>query len=283
MKFAEAISVYEQALALEPNHPSAWTNLADSFLQVGNWQDACDAANRQIALRPGHIGALSLKSVALQELGSTNAWREIVDLTVWSAASILHRTRRSFRIYKRSIMHWRTIAGDIRALPMNRPTIRRRSDGVLELSARRREGCYCLALLYRGLRKSIWRPARSILHIRTFGQRPAGWDYFLWGTVFGAQGHQVSHVHPDGWLSGVYHVVVPPSIDNDLKAENRNVLIEFEPKSGLSEVKGRPRNQKCSNLSKDALSVSVLFLPSDDTVRIRNEARQSGLDLMPRA
>ena len=61
-KFAEAISVYEQALALQPNHPSAWTNLAGSFLQVGRWQDACDAANRQIALRPGYIGALALKA-----------------------------------------------------------------------------------------------------------------------------------------------------------------------------------------------------------------------------
>ena len=73
----------------------------------------------------------------------------------------------------------------------------------------------------------IWRLVRSILHIPTFSSGRRAGIITLWGTVLGAQGHQVSHVHPDGWLSGVYYAAVPLSIDNDLKAENRNGWIEF--------------------------------------------------------
>ena len=35
-------------------------------------------------------------------------------------------------------------------------------------------------------------------------QAAGGLGLLPWGTVLGAQGHQVSHVHPDGWHSGVY-------------------------------------------------------------------------------
>ena len=49
-KLAEAISVYEQVLALELNHSSAWTNLAGSFLQgTGKTR----ATRRTVKLRLG--------------------------------------------------------------------------------------------------------------------------------------------------------------------------------------------------------------------------------------
>ncbi len=34
-----------------------------------------------------------------------------------------------------------------------------------------------------------------------------------WGVVLGAQGHQVPHIHPSAWLSGVYYVRVPELVN----------------------------------------------------------------------
>jgi uncharacterized protein (TIGR02466 family) len=34
-----------------------------------------------------------------------------------------------------------------------------------------------------------------------------------WGVVLGAQGHQVPHIHPSAWLSGVYYVRVPDVVN----------------------------------------------------------------------
>lgn len=39
--------------------------------------------------------------------------------------------------------------------------------------------------------------------------RLPAWDLVAWATVLGRQGHQQPHIHPGGWLSGVYYVQVP--------------------------------------------------------------------------
>ena len=38
---------------------------------------------------------------------------------------------------------------------------------------------------------------------------PARWSLNVWALVMDGQGYQVSHIHPSGWLSGVYYVTVP--------------------------------------------------------------------------
>ena len=40
----------------------------------------------------------------------------------------------------------------------------------------------------------------------------------LWPTVLGSQGHQASHIHPGGWLSGVYYVRLPAGVGGDDQA-----------------------------------------------------------------
>jgi tetratricopeptide (TPR) repeat protein len=44
------------------------------------------------------------------------------------------------------------------------------------------------------------------------GWTPARWDLDIWGVVLRPGGFQESHIHPDGWLSGVYYAAVPPGI-----------------------------------------------------------------------
>lgn len=69
--------------------------------------------------------------------------------------------------------------------------------------------------------------------------RPDGWQLVAWGVVLESQGHQNPHIHPDGWLSGVYYVRVPGS-----------VTAGSEEKPGCLEV-GRPPDTL--NCKMDAL------------------------------
>lgn len=39
------------------------------------------------------------------------------------------------------------------------------------------------------------------------------WSLRVWGTVLEAGGHQAAHIHPLGWLSGVYYLQVPADMD----------------------------------------------------------------------
>ena len=36
----------------------------------------------------------------------------------------------------------------------------------------------------------------------------------IWGVVLGAEGHQIPHIHPSAWLSGVYYVRLPGAMDS---------------------------------------------------------------------
>ena len=39
----------------------------------------------------------------------------------------------------------------------------------------------------------------------------------LWANVLNQGGHQISHIHPDAFISGIYYLKVPKSIENDIK------------------------------------------------------------------
>ena len=54
---------------------------------------------------------------------------------------------------------------------------------------------------------------------------PADVEISVWGVVMDEDGHQVPHIHPSAWLSGVYYVEVPDSVCDDDPA--RSGWIEF--------------------------------------------------------
>ena len=60
--------------------------------------------------------------------------------------------------------------------------------------------------------------------------RPSKVKLSLWAVVMQAQGHQIPHIHPAAWLSGVYYAKVPAAV-----AESKAGWIEF----------GRPGDNYC--------------------------------------
>ena len=61
-------------------------------------------------------------------------------------------------------------------------------------------------------------------------QNPRNWEIIAWGSILGKQGHHESHIHGDGWLSGVYYGKLPDVMETENK--KREGWIEF----------GRPKN-----------------------------------------
>ena len=45
--------------------------------------------------------------------------------------------------------------------------------------------------------------------------KPGSWDIDIWGIVIRPGGYQLSHIHRDGWISGVYYAAVPESVRSD--------------------------------------------------------------------
>ena len=61
------------------------------------------------------------------------------------------------------------------------------------------------------------------------GRRPPSVSISMWGNILKSAGHQTTHNHPSGWLSGVFYVKVPEPILNG--GNGQDGWIEF----------GRPR------------------------------------------
>ncbi len=45
--------------------------------------------------------------------------------------------------------------------------------------------------------------------------KPKAWDIDIWGIVIRSGGYQLSHIHRDGWISGVYYAAVPESVRSE--------------------------------------------------------------------
>jgi len=225
---AEAIPAYQKALTLFPDHPCAWTNLAMAFLQEGQWHDALNAAERQISLQPGHTGSIALKCIALQELKLDGAWKEIVDFD---------RLIGSFDIspkpegYPDLLAFNRDLAAYCKAhqsltyepkantTTLGWQTSDISNDGEPVIDALLAEIEVCVQQYIQSHPVDRDHPFLA--------QRPTQWNYYLWGTVLKSEGHQASHLHRDGWLSGVYYAELPSSIVSDANSDTNDGWIEF--------------------------------------------------------
>jgi uncharacterized protein (TIGR02466 family) len=79
--------------------------------------------------------------------------------------------------------------------------------------------------------------------------RPQRWQLAVWGVILGAQGHQVPHIHPDAWVSGVYYASLPPIVSRagescagwiefgqppaEFRAGGRHAVRAIQPEEGL--------------------------------------------------
>lgn len=223
----EAVEAYGRGLAMQPNHPSAWTALCRALLEEGRWKEAAAAADRQLALRPGHTVALALKSVALQELGADEAWRELVDFdrligcfdievpAGYADLSTFNQALTDFCQKHRSLKY----------APSDKAT--EFGSQTNNLAA---EADSPVADLLEAVEKctDLYRTERPLSSGHPFlGQRPESWQKDIWATVLESGGHQQSHIHRVGWLSGVYYAQKPEAINAHMPAADMAGWIEF--------------------------------------------------------
>lgn len=223
----ESVEVYREGLSMQPNHPSAWSAFGRALLEDGRWGEAAEAADRQLALRPGHTVALALKSVALQEKGDHQGLRELVDFDRlieafdidvpdgYADLASFNQAITDFCQQHRSLKY----APEDKATEFGSQTnnLAPETDtpvadllAIIEKCAER----YC--------KEHPISPDHPFL-----SQRPENWECDIWATVLESGGHQQSHIHRVGWLSGVYYAQKPDVIDAQTSASDRAGWIEF--------------------------------------------------------
>ena len=212
-RYDDAAVAYEQALAIAPDNPGAWSNLSRASLHLGDWEKSADAADRTLKLWPGHTGALAIKSVALAELGRTAEVSGLVDfdrliekrdfsapegyddLASFNQALCDHCLNHPSLVYE----------------PGENTTMKGHQTGNLSRARDLGPIGPLLAMIENAVHEYQAShppdPAHPFLT-----RQPKHWNYDIWGTVLGSQGHQASHIHRSGWLSGCYYARIPDVI-----------------------------------------------------------------------
>jgi len=223
---AEAIMAYERSLTRDPHSADVWAKMSRVLLWEGNWGAALDATDRAIALRPGHTGALALRSVALAELGREREWAELVDFdrligAFPIAAPLSYEDMAAFnRALAKSYIENPSLVFD--------PSDYSTKGGYHSASLHQRQVMGAVGDLIDAIEACVvtYVKERPQAAGHPFlGQRPEAWEIVIWGIVLPQGGYQDPHIHRDAWLSGVYYPQVPTILQD---AENdRAGWIEF--------------------------------------------------------
>lgn len=222
---ADAIANVEKAVAMDPSNADFRATLAGYYLEANEPGAALQASRECLAVAPRNLTALTFQAIALARLGERAAAARLVDFERLIQCSRLPVPDG----YASAAGFNEALAAHVRS----HPTLR--SDPINNAT---RFGKHTENLLVnptgpipafaQQIAKAVedylrWLP-RDATH-PFLAHRPAGLSYTMWSVVMDSQGHQLPHMHPDGWVSGVYYVALPQTMHSATQA--RDGWIEF--------------------------------------------------------
>ncbi|MDP6389908.1 MAG: tetratricopeptide repeat protein [Alphaproteobacteria bacterium] len=214
-RHGEAEAAYRLAVEAAPDYAGAATNLADLYLEVGDPAKALDACDSYLARHPGDTAAMAFKCVVLTELGEATAATDLLGLDdlVRPAMMAVPDGYADIAGFTTALAEHVLAHPTLVDSPLSHATRKGKHSGELladpkgpiadlESVIRDRVEAYMAAL-----------PDRS--EHPFIDRKPAGFGLSIWGVVMPAQGHQIAHIHPAAWLSGVCYPLVPDLIRED--------------------------------------------------------------------
>jgi len=219
-----AAEAYAEAIRMAPDYDKVQVNLGDLYLQQGNPQAAIDLCDAYLADHPGNIQILAYKAIALEEraavgdrggAGDRFAVRELYDFD-----RLLRLVRPPAPDGFADMAQFNRALGEhvlghpsLTAQPASHATRSGRHSGELLVEPKGPVAVLETLIMaavddYRGAVPSD--PAHPWL-----AKRPEHLGLSVWGVAMDRQGHQLAHIHPSAWLSGVYYPKIPAVIRAD--------------------------------------------------------------------
>ncbi len=208
---SKAVPAYEKALRLDSNQPVVLANFGSVSLEVGEPSRALQMAERSLALVPHGRRAIVVKAFALHELGREEEAAELLNLDLvrtYPCESI--EGFENIKEFNRALADHITGHPSLEFEPANRSTTKGEQTGELLIEPKGP-----VAQLEQKILESLELFLSSLPSDPThpyLSHRPRQFRLNAWGTRLGAQGHQSHHIHPGGWVSGVYYVQLPPEM-----------------------------------------------------------------------
>ncbi|MDA7946644.1 MAG: tetratricopeptide repeat protein [Hyphomicrobiaceae bacterium] len=223
-KLEDAFTAHRNGMAVDPDYPDAASNLADVLVQMDRPEDAIRACDTYLSRHPGDAAVLAAKSIALNEAGERDAYAGLVDLERF-VRPIRHDPPEGYDTidaFNTALNDHVTSHPTLVDAPASHTTMNGKQTG--SINAGLKGPVEALeALIEKGIEHYMSGVADAQAH-PTVAHRPAKYELSIWGTVLEGEGFQAPHIHPSGWLSGVYYPQVPKIVEDE---ENKFGWIEF--------------------------------------------------------
>lgn len=220
----EAVQAFDRSLQLDSGFAPAYAFKGAALLEAGQPGEALAALRQCLDIDPANRSALAFKAVALGELGRYKERDHLLDFgrLVRRAKVLAPPGFASLEAFNQDL------AQHVRRHPslVFEPTgkVTRAGSQTGDLLAGDKGPVAVLEHLigeavnayFKALPPGFDHPYAEV--------RLPDWDLVAWATVLGRQGHQQPHIHPRGWLSGVYYVQIPSF---SAGPESRQGWIEF--------------------------------------------------------
>ncbi len=228
----EALAAYERAISLQPALLEGLFEVGKprhihALFERGEHARAVAALDAFLLRRPGQSCALALKAIALGEVGEHQGARSLVDF---------ERLIRPVRLevppdLNPALAEWIRRHPTLHEAPAAFSVHRGLSTG--ELLAGDKGPVRAFERLVRAAIEDYRRSLPEDASHPFIANRPHRWHLTMWAIIIEAEGFQVPHIHPSGWLSGVYYVALPEAVRS--QGEQRAGWIEFgEPYSDIA-------------------------------------------------
>jgi tetratricopeptide (TPR) repeat protein len=211
-RFEEAVASLRRAVELAPHNPMFACGLGRTLLEAGSADEALAVATSYLERRPDYSGARALEALARIALGDAEGVNHLLDYPRFVSPIELGAPEgfASVAAFNSALA---THAAGHRTL-MSSPISHATKDGLHSgsLLIEPRGPIKALEHAIGAAIGSYWRAlSQSAPHPFTL-YRPQSVFLKMWTVVLERGGHQIPHIHPEAWLSGVYYPQLPRAI-----------------------------------------------------------------------
>lgn len=244
----QARAAYQEAARLSPNDASSYVSLALVTLRQGDARTAADMMERCLKrMGPERRAAAWLPFARAEEFGEMPmGYRAELGRLIKRVTLAVPEGYASVEAFNAALADAVLADPTLTPEPLAKSTRRGRQTGLLS-----DQPAPAFAAFETSLRAAIdayFDTLKAEPKHPFLAQVPRDYDLDIWGTVLTHGGHQESHIHVAGWMSGVYYVAAPKgSTDtpqegwiefgyppSDFEATFKQDGIAYEPQEGTA-------------------------------------------------
>jgi tetratricopeptide (TPR) repeat protein len=241
-QFDDAIAAYRQATVLGPDYEKAHSSLLSALVERASQIDGVEGFKR---VDPE---VLAFRALQLSEQGDEAGVENLLDYD-----RLIHEVQNNAPTGYNSLADFHAELTEhllnlesLKESPDNHATRNGKHSGEILVEPKgpvaHVEAMMESAIRYYKLTHPIDADHPYLAH------QPDNWRLAAWTVIMRPQGHQIAHLHPEGWISGVYYVELPPVVaenkdqagwiefgrpPTDIPLKNEVPTVRVQPQEGL--------------------------------------------------